>query len=176
MITVYRDHFEYATQNAQLRIIVKQQDDKLKQLQDQVNQLTVEPEAPDSLRKRTWALADEWIAYVTKRLADPNKPPDAFPNSSNPHPSEEEQKAIRRSQEYYRGIEQYYGEHFKSRFIGIILEYKHVGVDTHFLESTFAQFTPYPLPQGSAWSGNDALSLFRELVYHVDARGHLFVP
>lgn len=176
VITVYRDHLNYTAQNTELRIKVQEQDDKIKQLQEQVKQLAVEPEASDSLRKRTWALADEWVAYVTKKLADPNKPPDAFPNSSDPHPSEEQQRAIQKSQEYHRGIEQYYSEHFKGRFIGIIQQYKNVGVDTHFLESTFAQFTPYPVPQGYVLAGNDPLSLFRELAYHVDAKGHLFVP
>jgi hypothetical protein len=173
--TVYRDHVNYTAQNAELRIKVQEQHQEIKQLQEQVKQLAVEPEAPDSLRKRTWALADEWTAYVTKKLADPNKPPDASPNSSDPHPSEEQQKAIQKSQEFYRGVEQYYREHFKDRFIGIIEEYKNVGVDTHFLESTFAQFTPYPVPQGGL-AYNDPLSQFRELAYHVDAKGHLFVP
>ena len=173
VITVYRDHVNYMTQNAKLRTKIQDQDDKIKQLEEQVKQLVVEPEAPDSLRKRTWALADEWVAYVTKKLTDPNKPPDAFPNSSDPNPADERQKAIQKSQQYYRGIEQYYSEHFKSRFIGIIQEYKNVGVDTHFLESTFAQLTPYPAPQGGVF---DPLSEFRELAYHVDAKGHLFVP
>ena len=163
--TIYDDHVAYN----QLRLRVKEQEQELKNRHSQLP----EPEAPDSLRKRTGALADEWTAYVTERLADPNKPPDHYPNSANPIPSEEEKKAIEKTREFYGGIEKYYSAHFKNRFIGIIQEYKAVGVNTHFLESTFAQFPPYPVPEGSVALGNDALSLFRELAYHVDAKGHL---
>jgi len=134
-----------------------------------------EPEAPDSLRRRTMKLADEWTAYLMKKLSDKDKPPDAFPNSANPNPSEEQQKAIQKSQEFYRGIDQYYVAHFRGRFIGIVEEYKNVGVDVHFLDSAFAQFTPYLPPVGSVGEDNSILHLFRELAYHVDAKGHLIV-
>jgi hypothetical protein len=89
-------------------------------------------------------------------------------------PLQTRQQAIQRSQEYYRGVEQYYSAHFKGRFLGIIQEYKNVGVNTHFLDSQFGQFVPFPAPQGVVTYG-DPLNEFRELAYHVDAKNHLIV-
>lgn len=173
VITIYREHVNYTVQNAELRIKVQEQDQKIKQLEEQVKKLELEPEAPDSLRKRTGTLADEWTAYITKKLADPSKPPDAFPNSADPNPSEERKKEIQASQACYRGIEDYYARHFRDRFVGIAKEYESKGVKTGFLANDFAQRPPY-IPQfGSVMDGLDEISRFRDLAYHVDARDHL---
>jgi hypothetical protein len=80
-------------------------------------------EPSDSLRRRTFKLADEFTMYLASMLESKNKPPDTFPNSADPNPSEERKKAIQASQNYYRGIEDYYSKHFKDRFVGIVKEY-----------------------------------------------------
>jgi hypothetical protein len=131
------------------------------------------PEAPDSLRRRTFKLADEFSMYLVSMLENKNKPPDAFPNSADPNPSEERKKEIQASQAYYRGIEDYYAKHFRDRFVGIVKEYENRGVRTGFLANDFAQRVPYIPQLGSVMDGLDEISRFRDLAYHVDARDHL---
>jgi hypothetical protein len=130
-------------------------------------------EAPDSLRRRTFKLADEFTMYLAGMLDNKNKPPDASPNSADPNPSEERKKEIQASQAYYRGIEDYYAKHFRDRFVGIVKEYENRGVRTGYLANDFAQRVPYIPQLGSVMDGLDEISRFRDLAYHVDARDHL---
>lgn len=132
-----------------------------------------EPEAPDSLRRRTFKLADEFTTYFASVQTDKNKPPDAFPNSADPNPSDERRKAIQATQAYYQGVENYYAKHFRDRFVGIVKEYDSKGVRTGWLVNDFAQRMPAIPPAGSVMDGMDEISQFRDLAYHVDARDHL---
>ncbi|SRR5713101_308723 len=133
----------------------------------------IQPEPPDSLRRRTVKLADEFSIYLASMLENKNKPPDASPNSADPNPSEERKKEIQASQAYYRGIEDYYAKHFRNRFVGIVKEYENRGVRTGYLANDFAQRVPYIPQTGSVMDGLDEISRFRDLAYHVDARDHL---
>lgn len=130
-----------------------------------------EQERQDSLRRRTMRLADEFAAYLAK--AQENKPPDAFPNSSDPNPSEERKKAIEQSRAYYRTIEDYYFRHFSDHFVGIIREYNSKGVRSGNFEIDFDNRVPSVAEQGSFFESFDDLSRFRDLTYHVDAEDHL---
>ena len=115
-------------------------------------------------------LADEFAAYLAK--AQENKPPDAFPNSSDPNPSEERKKAIEQSRAYYKTIEDYYFRHFRDRFVGIIREYNSKGVRTCNFEIDFDNRVPSVAEQGSFFESFDDLSRFRDLAYHADAEDH----
>ncbi len=55
-----------------------------------------QPEAPDSLRRRTIGLADELYDFVTERQR--NHPPYSYPDSNDPNPSEEKKAAIKKCQ------------------------------------------------------------------------------
>ena len=147
-------------------------DQLIAQLRQEV-EASKQPEAPDSLRKRTFKVADDFTAFLIEKQN--NKPPDASPSSADPNPSEERKKEIERSQAFYRGIEDYYFKNFKARFVGIIKEYNSKGVRTGYLEPDFTQRVPYIPAPGSVMDGIDKLSLFRDLAYHVDARDHLIV-
>lgn len=132
-------------------------------------------ESKGSLRRRTVKLADEYYQYARKRLDD--HPPNAYPDSSDPNPSEERKKMIQACQKYDQDTADYYLRHFKDRMVGIIREYNLKGVKTGYLESSLTQRAPaFTLP-GSGWEGSavDELSHFRELAYHVDAQDHLIV-
>ncbi len=177
--TVYTDHLKLVSQNQSLaqennnqKIQLHQDITKISGLADQVAALTVQ-EPEDSLRRRTFKLADEFTSFLIERQK--TKPPDAIPNSADPNPSEERRTEIEKSQIYYRRIEEYYFKNFKDRFIGILIEYDSHGVKTGYLKSDFAQRVPYLPSPGSIMEGMDELSLFRDLAYHVDARDHLIV-
>jgi len=147
-------------------------DVQILQLKEQIAKFN-EPEEPDSLRRRTFKLADEYTAYWESIQEDKNRPPDAFPNSADPNPSDERKKAIQASQSYWRGIEARYTEHFKDQFVGIVKEYEYKGVRTGWLANDFARQMPQIAPPESAMEGMDQISQFRDLAYHVDAKDHL---
>jgi hypothetical protein len=148
-------------------------DVRITQLRQEIDNLK-EPEAPDSLRRRTAKAADDLYKYLIKRTE--GRPlPDAWPNSSEPDPPPERREAIKRSQNYARETEDYYMKHFKDRMVGIIKEYESIGVPTRYLENDFKQRIPGIAEAGSVWEGMDDLSRFRELAYRVDAKNHLIV-
>jgi len=150
------------------------QADTIKELNGKLFVFT-QPEPLDSLRRRTCKLADEFTVYLVGMQENKNKPPDAFPNSTDPNPSEGRKKEIEASQAYYRGIEDYYAKHFRDRFVGIVKEYENRGVRVGFLANDFTQRVPYIPSPGSVMDGLDEISRFRDLAYHVDARDHLIV-
>jgi hypothetical protein len=147
-------------------------DVRIVQLQQELDNLK-ESEAPASLRRRTAEAADDLYKYIVKRAE--GRPPDAWPNSSEPDPSPERREAIKRSQNYAQETQDYYMKHFKGRMVGIIKEYEAKGVPTRFLENDFKQRVPGIAETGSVWEGMDDLSRFRELAYRVDAKDHLIV-
>lgn len=177
--TVYADHVNLVSQGKSVISRIAFDDQKLQDNKEVIRDLQQklallqEPEAPDSLRRRTFKVADEFTAFLIERQK--SKPPDAFPNSADPNPSEERKREIEKSQAYYRGIEDYYFKNFKDRFVGIIKEYDSKGVKTGYLGFDFAQRVPYLPPPGTMMDGSDSLSLFRDLSFHVDARDHLIV-
>jgi len=184
--TVYADHLAVVADNARLAQRVRSLETSMGQLAAKNEALEQEnkqlaslrtpfQEPKDSLRRRTVNLADEYANWLVGSLEDKSKPPDAFPSSADPNPSEERKAAIRKSQEFYRSIEDYYFKHFKERFVGIVREYNSKGVKTGFLENDFSQRRPYIPPAGSVMEGMDPLSQFRDLAFHVDARDHLIV-
>ncbi len=130
-------------------------------------------ELSDSLRRRTFKLADEYTAFFVQVQQD--KPPDAVPNSAEPSPSEERKKAMQIYKDYWQKVADQYASRFKERFVGITKEYESRGVRVGFLANDFAQRMPMIPQLGSAWEGMDEISRFRELAYHVDARDHLIV-
>jgi hypothetical protein len=175
--TVYTDHVRLVSENHSLvgqnsskDQALKQNADTIRDLSNKLSALTSQ-EPNDSLRRRTFKLADEFTAFLVKSQKD--KPPDAFPSSADPNPSEERKKAMRESQAYYRAIEDFYFMHFKDRFVGIVKEYNAKGVRTGYLEYDFAQRVPYIPAHGSVTDGTDDLSMLRDLAYHVDGRDHL---
>lgn len=130
-------------------------------------------EPPDSLRRRTISLADGYYAYVENRAQ--KHPPYAYPNSSDPSPSEERKKLIQNCQNYDQETQDYYMRHFKDRMVGIIREFDAKGVRTGYLGNSLAQRPPTVAQPGSMWelSQGDDLSQFRNLAYHVDAKDNL---
>jgi hypothetical protein len=176
---IYIDHRDLVSQNQSLireaggqKWKLQSEATKIQDLNNRLSALT-QPEAPDSLRRRTVKLADEWTAYLVGMLESKNKPPDTFPISPDPDSSEEHKKAIQATQNYYRGLEEYYAKHFRDRFVGIVKEYENRGVRTGYLANEFAQRTPYIPQLASVMDGLDDISRFRDLAYHVDARDHL---
>jgi len=142
------------------------------QLQAQMDAFK-EHESPDSLRRRTMKVADEVYDYLEKR--ERNHPPRAYPNSSEPNPSEERRKMIQQCLNYDQQTLDYHFNHFRDRMVGIVREYNARGVRTGFLENDFTQRVPVIAFPGSPWEGTqiDELGQFRDLAYRVDARGNL---
>jgi hypothetical protein len=165
--TIYADHVLLVSENQSLIGQIALKDQMFQQnagtihdLSGKLSALTIQ-EPNDS----------EFTIYLASKQQ--NKPPDAFPNSADPNPSEERKKAMQASQTYYRGIEDYYAKHFKDRFVGIVKEYDSKGVGTGWLANSFAQRVPMIPQAGSVMDGMDEISRFRDLAYHVDARDHL---
>jgi hypothetical protein len=175
--TVYTDHARLVTENTSLLSEIGTKDQVIHQYAvsvidcaNRLKSLTTE-EAEDSLRRRTFRLADEFARYIAK--AQQNKPPDASPSSSDPNPTEERKKAMELSRAYYKTIEDHYFMHFRDRFVGIIREYNTKGVRTGNFEIDFDKRVPSIAQEGSFFYGMDDLTRFRDLAYHVDAKDHL---
>jgi hypothetical protein len=177
--TIYMDHVHLVSESQSLINQIAAKDQVLRQNRNTIDDLSAKlsalttQEPNDSLRRRTVKLADEFTMYLAGMLESKKKPPDAFPNSADPNPSEERKKEIQASQTYYQGIEDYYAKHFRDRFVGIVKEYEYRGVRTGYLANEFAQRVPYIPQLGSVMDGLDDISRFRDLAYHVDARDHL---
>lgn len=160
---------KYDSLTNQVKYLKKQNDG----LAQQVNWLTPKPEPANSLRRRTIRLADEVEKYITGR--GQNQPPFAVPDSSDPNPSVERQRAILQYRNYQQETSDYYSHHFKQQMIGIIREYDAKGVQTGWLEK-FAEQRPPVIALGPMLGTNsDDLYQFRELAYHVDANDQLIV-
>jgi hypothetical protein len=175
--TIYLDHTRLVFENDGFLTQMATKDQAIHQYAvtvidcaDRLKSLSTE-EPEDSLRRRTFRLADEFASYIAK--PPQNKPPDAFPSSSDPNPTEERKKAMELSRAYYKTIEDYYFMHFRDRFVGIIREYNSKGVRTGNFEIDFDKRVPSVAEQGSFFEGFDDLSRFRDLAYHVDAKDHL---
>jgi hypothetical protein len=130
------------------------------------------PEPRDSLRRRTLKLADEYTEFFVK--SQEAAPPIAIPSTPEPPPSEEQKKARQLYRDYWREIENRYGELFKQRFIGILKEYDNKGIKIGIWENDFTDRLP-GISQPYTFMQIDDISRFRELAYHVDARDHLIV-
>lgn len=130
-------------------------------------------ESPFSLRKRTIKLADELRDFLGDRIR--NHPPYAYPDSSNPNPSDERKAAIKKCVAYDQETMELYVKRYRDRLIGIIREYDSKGVNTNWLESSAKQ-RPLQIA-GEGWEGSpmDELTAFRNLAYHVDASDNLIV-
>jgi hypothetical protein len=179
--TIYMDHTKLVLENQSLArektsnvAEVGSLRTENEHLAEQLRSLN-EIEPPDSLRRRTFKLADEYYKYAMKRME--RHPPAAYPDSSDPNPSEERKKPIQVSRSYDQETEEYYLKHFKDRMVGIIKEYDAKGVRTGYLEPGLVQRPPGVVLPGSAWEGSqmDELAQFRELAYHVDAKDRLIV-
>jgi len=179
--TVYRNHESLVRDNIASAAKLTSQERELAKLkasleqdEERINALTV-PEGRDSLRRRTMRVADELYEYLKKRAAE--HPPQAYPDSRDPNPTDERKKAIQICQKYDLETQDYYLKHFRDRMVGIVKEYESKGVTTRYLENDFKQRVPGVMAVGSAWEGSsmDELSQFRDLSYHVDARDHLIV-
>jgi hypothetical protein len=131
--------------------------------------VTVQPkESNDSLRRRTIRVADELYRFLLERQQ--HHPPFAYPDSSDPNPSNERKQAIKISQDYDQETQFQYMRDYKNRVVGIVKEYESKGIPTGFLESAANQ---RPLGWGiigSQWEGspNDELAELRNLAYRVD--------
>jgi hypothetical protein len=136
------------------------------------------PKEPEnSLRRRTMQVANEAENYLVSRANDPNRPPFAIPDSSNPDPSDEQKRAIEKYRAYEQETYNYYFSHYKERMVGIVKEYEQKGVRTGSLESDLSQRPPILVIPGSVaqFTYMDDLYQFRELAYHVNADGDLTV-
>jgi len=119
--------------------------------------------------------ADALYEYLLSRYN--THPPNAYPDSRDPHPSEEQLK-IKECQDYDRKTQEYYDNHFRIVMVGIIREYAAKGAKTGSLESDFSNTrVPYVGATGSPmeFNGLDDLSRFRELAWHIDAHDNLIV-
>jgi hypothetical protein len=132
-------------------------------------------ESPNSLRRRTMRLADEFFNFVRDRQE--HHPPFAYPDSRDPNPSAERLKAIAICQKYDTETSDKYNRLYCDRLVGIIREYQAQGVPVGFLESSAAQGNIQWVPPGGSWEGGptDQLAQFRNLAYRVDAEDHLIV-
>lgn len=179
--TVYADHQQLT---ARVGTVVEEKDaadrqrDVLKtdneRLRTQVLHKEVDsPEPKDSLRRRTFALAKDVSAFVADRFE--HRPPDAWPNSSDPNPTEERKRAIKISQSYAQETQGLYEERYRDRLVGIVKEYESKGVPVRWLANDFQQRPPAIAFVGSVAEGScvDELYQFKELAYHVDAHDHL---
>jgi len=175
--TIYRDHANLVSENQSLAGQFLSQGQQLKQNQTTISDLKDElaafqvPESQDSLRKRTLRLADEMSAHLSAR--ENNHPPRAYPDSRDPNPTPERQKAIEISQQYDQETLDYWMKHFKDRVIGIIREYNARGVRTGFLESAAGQRVFMMAPPGQQGDQIYEMEEFRDLAYHVDAHDRL---
>jgi hypothetical protein len=177
--TIYTDHANLAAQNQSKDQRIRDQEQQLEQntstigdLNRKLSTLTIQ-EPNDSLRRRTFKLADDLTDYLMMRQG--NHPPYAYPDSRDPNPSEERKKMILTAQSFDQETMNYYSKHFKDRLVGILKEYNARGVKTGYLESDANQRLPAIAPPGSITEGScyDDLSQFRDLAYHVDAKGNL---
>jgi hypothetical protein len=179
--TIYADHAMLVQENQSFAGKQISADGEIKILSEENAQLKAQlksfsaNESPDSLRRRTEKLADEYYKYALKRRED--HPPAAYPDSRDPNPTEERKKMIAACRKYDQETEDYYQKHFKDRMVGIVKEYNAHGVKTGYLESDLTQRPPSVAVPGSAWEGSlmDGLSQFPELAYHVDKRDRLIV-
>jgi hypothetical protein len=134
------------------------------------------PEPEDSLRRRTIKLANDIDHYVEERWA--NHPERAYPDPKDTNPTEERKKAIQACLKYDQDTTNFFNDNFKDKWIGIVREYAAKGVKTAFLENDAeqnhpAQYTFFPFaPAREDGTYMSAQSRFRELAYHVDARGN----
>lgn len=133
------------------------------------------PESPDSLRRRTLKLADDFARF--RRERHDNHPPYAYPNSNDPNPSEERKKAIALAQKYDQETLDQYNHLYRDRFVGIIREYQAKGVPVAWLENTASNGNLVWVPPGSSWEGSpqDEFTLFRNFAYRVDEHDNLIV-
>jgi hypothetical protein len=128
-----------------------------------------EPEAPDSLRRRTMkaanALNDFWIRH-------PIAPPVLNPKTDDDR---------KRNETYWNEVNRIYDTDYKETILGIIREYKTKGVPTGRLEQS-AENHPFGGAAFSMANGaspicfQDELCQFRELAFHVDARDQKLGP
>jgi hypothetical protein len=133
------------------------------------------PELGDSLRHRTLRLADEFYRFRHERQE--KHPPNAYPDSRDPNPSEERKIAIKLCQQYDQVTQDQYNRLYRDRFVGIIREYHAKGVPVGWMENTAAQGMLMWVPNGSSWEGTpqDDLTQFRNLAYRVDGRDNLLL-
>lgn len=143
-------------------------------LQQKVDALT-QSEPAASLRHRTMKLADEFYKFQRGRFE--SHPPYAYPNSSDPNPSDERKKAISICQKYDQETMDQYNRLYRDRFVGIIREYHAKGVPVGWLENSVAGGSIGWIPPGSSWedSPQDNLGQFRNLAYRVDGQDNLIV-
>jgi len=162
--TVYRDHQDLVAQNRNLSSLQAENE----QLSRRVKELTPTEEPKDSLRRRTLRLADELYNFLLDRQQ--HHPPIAYPNSSDPNPSEERKQAIKLCQEYDQATLETYRKRFRDRLVGIVREYHAKGIPVGFLENSARQQIPGWQVVGAEWEGwpMDELTLFRNLAYRVD--------
>jgi hypothetical protein len=145
------------------------------ELQKQIAVLT-EKEPEDSLRRRTINLANKLDHYVQTRWD--NHPSRLCEGPNIQQPTAEQTKALQECRRYDNETTNYINDNFKEKWIGIVREYEAKGVkvatlvndmeQNHPAQNTFLPFWP------SVNDGNyaSAQSKFRELAYHVDARGN----
>jgi len=178
--TVYAEHQQISTLASvfeQQRDAASRDRDSLRvdneRLKRAVQTKNEAPEPKDSLRRRTFSIAKEVSEFIANRIA--NRPPDAFPNSNDPNPTEDRKRAIKVSQDYARETETIYEDRYRDRLVGIVKEYESKGVTVRWLANDFQQHAPYLVFVGSAAEGspNDEIYQLKELAYHVDAHDHL---
>ena len=130
-------------------------------------------EPASSLRRRTVALADEFERF--RRERQEHHPPNAYPNSNDPTPSEERKNAIKLCQQYDQETQDQYNRLYRDRFVGIIREYHTKGVPVGWMENAAAQGNLAWMPPGSPWEGTpqDDVTQFRNLAYRVDGHDNL---
>lgn len=152
-----------------------QRDVRIMQLQEQLSAMST-AESPTSLRRRTMKAADEVSDFLRSRYE--SHPAYAYPNSSDPNPSDERKAAIQKCQKYDQETTDEYMRKYKDRLVGLVSEYRAKGVPVGFLEQSFSQHVPVWGIPGSMWEDNpqNDLKQFRELAYHVDAKDQMISP
>jgi hypothetical protein len=123
------------------------------------------PESPNSLRRKTMKLADEYLKFVRQRFE--NHPP--YGNVNDKEPSEETKKMLAVDKQYDQETADLYNRLYRDRFLAIIHQYQQRSIPTGFLENLAQNGNIMWVIPGSQWEGSpsDNLNEFRDLAYHV---------
>jgi hypothetical protein len=127
----------------------------------QVAALTPFQEPANSLRRRTIKLADELNRFWAVN------PIPGFPNSQATTP--EKSKEI---QDYWATHETIYNTKYKDLILGILREYQQKGISVGWLDRAAENHMFGASPFSAPACFQDELCQFKELAFHVDARGN----
>jgi hypothetical protein len=126
-------------------------------------------ESPNSLRRRTIKLADEYYDFKVKRQRGQKGRYVDKPTT------DDEQKARDEWNQYWRETEDLFFKLYSDRFVQIVREYSAKGIPTGFLEISARQRSLQVIERGAQYEGVpqvDDLGQFRDLAYRVDADGN----